>query len=359
MPMLSLYQRLLRRRYENETLADELHRVPTTDGLRVALKRFLPNDDVERRHLPVLLVPGLGADSHNFDAPAPIGLAPYLAEHGFDTFVVDLRGTGLSHVPRERWSQVCFDDFLQLDVPAVDEKIQQLTGRHQRLHLGHSMGGMLLYAAMATGRAGHIKAGVTVGTPVGFPHRWQVAPLLRPFRHLGEWVPGLFMRDMSRLVTPLLTLSDRWPGLNTYVELSNMEPKMAQQLLFQAVQDIPRALLLQFRDWVEHDAFRSQNHDVDYRAQLMGTQTPVLAVAGPADKLGTPKAVERICGLSSNVEYMLCGKAQGFSADYGHADLLLGAPSRDEVFPKLLDFLVRHDDDAKETTSTTSHLRVL
>ena len=60
--------------------------------------------------------------------------------------------------------------------------------------------------------------------------------------------------------------------------------------------------------------------------------------------------------LAGDAEFMLCGKAQGFSADYGHTDLLLGRRSREEIFPLLLDHLVRHDDEAR---AAPPQLRVL
>src|SRR5262245_9202886 len=112
MPLLGLYRELVRRRYETPTRADENHRVPAADGVRIAVKRFRPSSSTELvRKLPVLCVPGLGADSTNFDAPEPSGLAPFLAQQGFDTWVVDPRGTGLSTVPKRRWTGITFDDF--------------------------------------------------------------------------------------------------------------------------------------------------------------------------------------------------------------------------------------------------------
>ncbi|MCP4498468.1 MAG: alpha/beta fold hydrolase [Deltaproteobacteria bacterium] len=344
MPLLSFYKKALARRYETETLADEIHRVKTIDDVRISLKRFLPCSSSSPQRLPILCVPGLGADSHNYDAPAPLGLAPFLTEQGFDTFVVDLRGTGLSKVSGDRWSRICFDDFVNLDLPVIVDKILELTGQKQILFIGHSMGGMILYAAMAMGQADKIAAGITVGAPVGFPFRWAVAPHLRPFKRLGEFVPGLFMRDLSRLLTPLLLRTENLPGVRDLLEISNLEPKMARQLLYQAVQDIPQGVLLQMRDWVENDAFRSRNLDVDYRAGLMGAATKLLVVAGVADKLGPPKAVERAVGLVEDAEWMLCGKETGFSTDYGHADLLLGPRSREEIYPHLSDFFRRHSN---------------
>ena len=42
-------------------------------------------------------------------------------------------------------------------------------------------------------------------------------------------------------------------------------------------------------------------------------------------------------------ELVICGKSHGFSADYGHVDMVFGRKARDEVFPRIRDWFVRHD----------------
>lgn len=342
MPVVSVYEHLLHRRYGYESRADQIHKVTCTDGVRLAVKRFLPKEDAPKRHLPVLCVPGLGADSHNFDAPGPWGLASALAEQGYDTWVVDLRGTGQSTLEPGAWRSVYFDDYIGLDLPAVIEHVLGIVGREQLFWVGHSMGGMALYAALATGLGSKVRAGVTLGSPVGFPQRWDCMPPFRRLHHLAPHIPGLHVRRVLRWLTPLC-LSPRDMATDRWAVRDNVDAALVRRLLYTAVQDVPRGLALQFRDWIHHDAFRSKDLAVDYRARMAGTRVPVLVVCGPKDQLGAPTAVRRARDLLPHHDWLELGRAQGFSTDYGHVDMLFGRRAPEEVFPHLLNYLAHKD----------------
>lgn len=356
MPVLALYEHVLRRRYGYESRADQIHRVECSDGVRIGLKRFLPPPGAPPRNLPILCVPGLGADSHNFDAPGPWGLAPSFAELGFDTWVVDLRGTGLSRVPPGRWSDICFDDYVHLDIPAAVEHVRRTTGVEELLWVGHSMGGMALYACLATGRGRPVRAAITLGSPVGFPQGWDCVPIFRRVHFLAHHVPGLHVRRALRWLTPLC-MTPRDIASHNWAVRENVDVELARRLLYAAVQDVPRGLALQFRDWIHHDAFRSQDLTVDYRARMAGARTPVLVVCGPKDRLGVPCSVARARDLLPHAEWLELSRDAGFSTDYGHIDMVFGKKAPEEIFPRFFDFLVRHDGSAGALRER--HLRVV
>ncbi len=348
MPLLGLYREVVRRRYETHTRADEIHRIACADGVRVAVKRFRPVPGATPRKLPVVCVPGLGADSTNFDAPEPYGLAPWLAQQGFDTWVVDLRGTGLSKMDAARWVSITFDDFVGLDMPAVLDHIAHTTGRSGVMWIGHSMGGLVLYAMLARGIGARVHAGVTLGSPLGFPQGWDAMPLLRPVRALGRVVPGLHVAALSQLAAPLALrfqsplLGGAW--MRRFVALDNVDGAYTRRLMYRAIQSIPRGLVLQFRDWIDNDAFRSVDHSVDYRARLNGCSTPMLVVAAPEDGLARVDAVMRAVPLLHNAHAMVASRDHGFSADYGHIDMLFGKRAPVEIYPRLRAFLRQHDE---------------
>jgi pimeloyl-ACP methyl ester carboxylesterase len=349
MPLFTTYRWLLQKHYVMESRADEVHRVRAEDGVRVAVKRFRPAGEVERR-TPVLCVPGLGADSHNYDAPLPAGLGPYLAAQGFDTWAVDLRGTGLSPVHGKQWRSITFDDFVQKDLPAVVEHVCAQSGSPDLLWVGHSMGGQLLYATLGTGRGARVKAGVAIASPIGFPTRWQVAPIFEPVAFLGERITGLHAGTLLRFFAPLM-LRTRDPWNERFIELDQIDPSYARRLMFHAVQDIPRDLALQFRDWVHNDAFRSADRSVDYRARLAGVRTPIQLLIAPKDRLGVPDAARRALDLLEDVEVVTCCTKDGFSADFGHIDVVFGKHAPTEVYPKIAGFLAKHDAASSATTT--------
>jgi pimeloyl-ACP methyl ester carboxylesterase len=341
MPLLSAWQSLVRRRYDAPSGADEVHRVRCADGVVVVVKRFRArrvDDGVVR--LPIVCLPGLGTDSHNFDAPEPWGLGRVFAEQGHDVFAVDLRGTGQSKLTFSRWVGVCFDDFVGLDVPAVVDHALAVTGAPQAVLVGHSMGGILAYATLATGRGGRIAAVIAVAAPLGFPEGFAVAPFLRPLLPLSAFAPGLFGGTLGRLVAPFALRVDT-PYLSNWLLLEHVDGRAMRRVMYRAVQDVPRGLMHQFQDWIAHDVIRSKDGRVDYRARLHGVRTPVLVVEAPADGLAHVDAVRRALSLLPRAEHVVAGRAGGCSVDYGHIDVLFGRQAPVEVFPRMLDFLRR------------------
>ncbi len=351
MPLMTLYRDWLKRRYSMPSCADEVHFVTTSDGVRICLKRFwarsangerLPT--TSKPHTPVLCVPGLGADSSNFDLPGPGGIGPWLAAKGREVWVIDLRGTGLSHVPDDAWPDICFDDFVDKDLVAAIPHICETAGARSLDWLGHSMGGMCLYALLAKGRGAQIRSGITIGTPVGFPEHWEVAAPLEAIKGLAPYIGGLRIKRFLRALTPVLFRTDAVPVVRNWVESKNVDVPFMRKVTYAAIDDVPRGLLLQFIDWLDNDAFRSKDRRTDYRARMAGAQLPMLVMSAPADKLGTPAAVARAVALLGRAEHVVCGEANGFSCDYGHVDIVFGKSAPDEVFPHFERFFAEQDE---------------
>ena len=88
-------------------------------------------------------------------------------------------------------------------------------------------------------------------------------------------------------------------------------------------------------------AFASSDGSIDYRQNLRHVHTPVLAVAGACDRLAPPENVAIAHDLlaSARKRLVVLGKAQHFSADYGHVDSVFGRQAPDEVYPLIADWV--------------------
>src|SRR5438105_3801201 len=75
-------------------LRRELVEVCTADRVRLVAMRKRPADSGQRAGA-VLLVHGLGQNRYSFDLPSR-SFANYLVAHGYEVFLADLRGHGLS-----------------------------------------------------------------------------------------------------------------------------------------------------------------------------------------------------------------------------------------------------------------------
>jgi pimeloyl-ACP methyl ester carboxylesterase len=323
------------------THADALEWAETTDGWALSLHRYLPAARSQKR--PLILCHGLGANRFNLDFDADYSLARFLRARGFDVFVLELRGCGLSRwmKPKGRrrppaWN---FDDMVRHDVPAAIARVRALTGASQVDWVGHSLGGMIMYAALSGEVASEVGALVAIGSPACFSqHRW-LKPIAR-MHALTRLAPAAAGPAIVRWISPL---SGRFamPGLAMLANQRNMSGPVVRRALYNLVGPAPWRVLAQLAGFVRAGVMRSADGRNDYDAGFAHITTPALLIAGAADWLAPEYAVryffDRIA--SARKQLVVCGRAQGYSADYGHGDLVLGENAPQEIFPLVAEFL--------------------
>ncbi|MCA9562111.1 MAG: alpha/beta hydrolase [Myxococcales bacterium] len=332
----------MRRPKPTDRLEPKRYAAETRDGWRIALYRYKP-ERPRPKQSPVLLCHGLGSNRFDLDAPNS-SLAVYLAEQGFDVWVIELRGAGSSTRPgflerrRFDWN---FDDYLYHDLPAAISLILKRSRAKQIHWVGHSMGGMLAYAYLALWGASSIRSVVTVGSPAfskvsrplldGLLRFYRLArPLKRvpnkAFARAGSLAPRLVRTTVGRLLA----------------NPKNLTPREIRGLLRVAVEDIPTTLLDQFAGWYKNREFSLSYGTFDYRESLREIRVPVLIVAGAMDWLTPPEDLRDVHDMlgSPDKTFLEVGRNTGFSTDFGHIDLILGRSAQAEVFPRLSSWLL-------------------
>jgi pimeloyl-ACP methyl ester carboxylesterase len=315
--------------------------VPTDDGWRLALHHFPPRG--ERRRHPVLMVHGLGANRLNIDLDERYSLARAARSRGYDTFLLELRGAGLSISPggQDRTQfQWGFGEYAQIDLPAAVKAVLEITGA-PRLHgLGHSMGGMLWYA-LATGQPAELRSICTLASPLiaeldlgarerrllGLARRLTPpgSPRRVPIKRVME-VAGRFVSVGSKLVDGIL------------LNAANTEPEVMARMAREAIADIPLKLVLEITEQMSN--VRASEGPYAYEQHLHRIDVPIYAMAGSGDRVAPPSSVKAVVQrlAAPFVRHREMGRRFGDSADYGHADILVGRPAPEEVFPLVLDF---------------------
>lgn len=205
-------------------LAERVRYVHAEDGHRLGITELVDPHPTGPGHLPVLLVHGFAQNRLAF-ALGPLPRA--LLVRGCRVFLGELRGHGLSRAtdPRLRRHEWGLEAHLQLDLPALIEHVLDETGAPRLHYMGHSMGGMLGYAALAfdpplaslTGWAAPLLLGA--GRPVVRVAAALIPPLVRAGRpprvpmdlFLGGLAPLLSDPDAGRLAR----------AFQRYVGLSN------------------------------------------------------------------------------------------------------------------------------------------
>lgn len=316
---------------------DELSRVPTEDGSTISLGRYHPRT-TRRFQEPVVLCHGLGVNRFNLDLDEDYSLARFLARRGFETWVLELRGRGLAGPPTD----ATFDDQAEHDVGAALRVVYE-SGADQVHWVGHSKGGLLLFAHMAKRPTASIRSAVALASPVTM--RFQ---------------PGL--KEFIRAISPLLGMPVIPAGIVSFIaplgpvggpiprylaKMDNMDPLVLRKAMANMSSHIPGGVGRQFARWIQTGRFDSADGSVDYLKELQSIRFPVLLVAAPADLLAPPEAVFLAKEhLGGPVETWIAGTASGLSTDYGHGDLVLGRAAPQEVFPKIEAFLAQHSTPA-------------
>ncbi|MCY0998002.1 alpha/beta fold hydrolase [Myxococcus sp. MISCRS1] len=337
-----LWVALVRRWYRLRTPLPQAFKARCADGWEVAV--HVRRAPVRRFEEPVLLCHGLAANRFTFDFEPPYSVAHYLAEAGFDCFSVEWRGTGHSRLPPRgrRYTDFTIDDHILQDGPALLELALKQTGAKRAFWLGHSLGGLVGYG-LAQGPEGEKLAGLlTLGAPVHF----KSEPFLRTLISLGvraAW-PARFRQEwMSASLAPFLGYVTL-PLSDLVVNPLHIPPRIQRQVYANMMSSMSRKVLLQFQDWIEHDAFRSFDRTRDWRAGIAGLQLPILVMGGSADRLATAENVESQFALVTAPDRTLhvFGKDRGDAMDYGHGDLVFGKGAPTEVHPVIREWLEKH-----------------
>ncbi len=333
---VAIYAAVVGRVLAVRRLADAIHFARTSDGWRLALHRYRPEE--QRFADPVLLCHGLGANRCNFDLLDDRSLARSLAELGFDVWSLELRGHGLSDSPRP-FGRFDFDDHLDRDVPAALATIRRVTGQPRVFWVGHSLGGLLGYA-LAGEAGGDALAGlIAVSAPVWLDRSPGGRRLRLMARLLG---PGrtVRLRFVSRLLAPLAGRGPACLG-QPFMLPGAIEPRVLRRSLVNLTENASRAVFDQMLGWLRQRNFASRDGARDYLERLAQVRIPVLLLAAERDQLAAPESVtpayERL--RSRDKQLRVFGTDAGDDFDFGHGDMLLGRLAPKVVYVEIMDWL--------------------
>lgn len=282
--------------------------IPVTAKDTLHLKRFSQN----HQGPPVFLVHGSIENGRIFYSKSGKGLAPYLAQQGYDVFVADLRGRGQSRPAISGKSRFGLNHTLKEDFPAFISKIKELKGDVPQYWGAHSWGGVLMLAYLA-----RTVIPVQVQAMVFFASKRRIS-IRSPKKFFMVDVMWNWFAKATVAVTGALYAKQLKMG-------SDSESKHTHKQTHQWV--VERRWL----DW--HDEF-------DYAAALQKKQLPpTLYLTGAKDDvLGHPVDVEKLrqetgCKHSA---FKVLSKANGNLHDYDHINILTHPEAQVDHFPEVV-----------------------
>jgi polyhydroxyalkanoate synthase len=329
---------LLSALYPERLRATEVHTVSTPDLWNLRLCRYrrgrAPGE-------PVLLVHGANANHHNFTSPEGACLIDHLVGKGYDCWAVDLRGCRSATPPFEHSpDEPDMDDFLLKDLPAVLAHIHKRTGYDQVHWIGHSMGGMLLYAYAQHFGTAQIASGTTLGAPIGFDGVRMRKPVELVF--ILRWFRPL-VGAVLRSVIPFALLAGR--GFSLFpVNLRNRPKGMGVGHFFNMIEDPLPRVLTELGFQINRKIWRMNQDQLDVKAGLATMPLPLMAVCGVRDPFTPLPEVRAFIDRlpTDDKQLLVCGREFGHKHDYDHCDLAFGEEGAREVFEPVSRWLAAH-----------------
>jgi len=356
----------------NASLTVKSYYTKTPDGITLALRRYQPGQLSSDKD-PVILCHGLSYNQLFWDLKDEVSLARYLSQSGYDVWSLSLRGACPSSQPltsalrklghfnlepqvlltlRKRWADMkmtdwSVDDHIDHDVPTAISFVRAETGRRQVHWIGHSMGGMIMFAYLGQQNpkvTRQIKSFVAAAVPMAVFH-----PLSKPFRFLLEAKKALKIGSKIVGSSAPAAAGAIFGDINTpmdklFYNSSNMDDNIIRTMFQKAQEEISPSQFKQLLDMVRNERFRSLNKKVDYTAVLPAVTVPTCFLVGTVDNMATPGAVRFAYRQihSSDKQFFLFGRVNSHRRDYGHDDIILGKHARQEVYPTILDWLDQH-----------------
>lgn len=289
--------------------------IPVTDVDRLHIKRFYTDSS----GIPLFLIHGSIENGKIFYSSSGKGLAPYLAQKGFDVFVVDLRGRGKSTPAIDKTATHGLTNTIEEDIPAVARKIKELKGDVPQHWLSHSWGGVSLLAYLAK----HNKE-FNVKSMVFFASK----------RHIS-----------IRTLHKYYLINILWDTMGTFAVWRN---GFLPALKIKMGSDNESARCYkETNEWVFQKKWIDWRDKFDYAEALSNQELPpLLLLTGAGDKvLGHPTDCRYMLNeiQSNTAEFRIIGKNTGHLHDYDHNTILTHPDAPKDQFIMTKDWILKNN----------------
>lgn len=345
----------------------EQYPVQTADGWTLVAHRYKPPGRPKPGALPVILCHGLTYNASFWDLDPSCSLPRYLASQGYDVWSVDLRGCGMSQkwvfkldeaptmvvggvLRRISGGRIAptgyatvdpkaanwdLDAHIAYDVPAFVQLVRHHSKAQQVAWVGHSMGGIVAICHLSRYQNPGIGRLVTVGSQVTMPNG-QVA--LQFFQEMLVTRQGQLV---GKVKGEELYAQTRSSVHNLFFNVRNVSPKVYEALGTYAT-DVPSlSLMKQYSAMAAQGELLDAKKQFNYARALGNVKVPMLISCGAGDQFAPPVVQQYLHDNvgSADKTLLIFGRADGFAADAGHDDALVGLNSRAQVYPVIENWL--------------------
>ncbi len=266
---------------------------------------------------PILMLHGAMSNGRVFYSPSGKGLGCYLAEQGYDVYVLDTAGRGASEPRIDADYHMGQTEVILEQLPIAHAFVLQ-HAKAQKVHwCAHSWGGVLMASSYI--RLAALRDEVASFVTFGSKRTIKVSSFRKTM------MVDLFWNRLA----PLMTKYQGYLAADKYRLGMDNESRLS---------------LLQTIDWVRGDWVDAEDQ-FDYSEAVQNIKWPKSwFIAGKKDfVLGNPSDVKDMmseCGLE-HADYTLLAKDKGFKQDYTHAGMLTDKSAVTDHFPLVSDWYNR------------------
>ncbi|CAF2157850.1 BnaA07g03890D [Brassica napus] len=339
------------------------HTIQTKDGYILALQRVAsPAQNLTLQYgPPVLLQHGLfmAGDVWFLDSPKE-SLGFILADHGFDVWVGNVRGTRYSYghvtfseTDKEFWDW-SWQDLAMYDLAEMVQYMYSLANSKIFL-VGHSQGTIMSFAALTQPRVAEMVEAAALLCPISYLDH-VTAPLVERmvFMHLDQMVVALGLHQINFRSETLVKLVDSLceghmdctdflssiTGKNCCFNDSRIEyyldyephPSSVKNLrhLFQMIR---KGSFAQYDyGFLKNILTYGTSKPPEFKLSLIPASLPMWMGYGGSDLLADVKDVERtLAELPSRPELL-------YLENYGHIDFVLSTSAKEDVYKHMIQF---------------------
>lgn len=292
------------------------------DSATLCLHRFTSAD---KRGPAVLMLHGMMSNGKIFYSQTGKGLAPWLAERGYDVFVADLRGKGNSMPLIDRHSRHGQSEMICVDLPALQAAVLHHAQASQVHWVSHSWGGVVMNSCLL--RFPELIAQVASVVHFAAKRRVKVRNLQRSF-------------EIDLMMNGFLTPVARWMG---YL------PARALRI---GSDNETRKTHRQIKAWARTDPWVDDDDGFDYGRAAKHVKLPhTLYLAAVNDPCrGHPEDVKRFRDESgphfSRVHVL--SKQGGAMHDYDHVSIVTHPDAGSDQFQLAEAWMKGHHDAVSE-----------
>jgi len=298
---------------EKQILGDipvRVYRTNANDGAELAVTH-IPRQGKGGSALPVILLHGNYTARNFCISPKVIGMGACLSKEGFDVWIPELRGHGMS--PKgDNFQAITAEDQIRYDVPAIHRCVTDETGAASLHWIGHSIGGVFILAALSAGwlPKDEVCSLVSFGSQISKGEGYLKIPPL-------AWLLSFLLKRIGHLPAQRLGLGPEIESAGTMIEMIN---------------------------WKKFRGRWRSLEGIDYWAGFQRIDIPYLAFAGAADRNDPPEGCRLMVDKLGSSDKMLTvlGKRQGFMKDYDHVGMVVSREAVDEVWPLVSAWLKKY-----------------